>query len=89
MMASGNVHVTDALTSDSGQYTCSAYNYITGESIESRRVVRLGVKTGPSRARSVVLTWQPAEKTIAQLGKWLFNNTYTLKACLFPHSADN
>ena len=71
MTASSNVHVTDAIASDSGQYTCTASNHITGELIHSQRVVKLSVKSGPSQARPVTVTWQPAERTVAQLGKAL------------------
>lgn len=68
MMTSGNVHVTDAVASDSGSYTCTASNHITDELIDGQRVVKLSVKSGPSRARPVAVTWQPAERTVAQLG---------------------
>ena len=68
LLDSGNLHIIDVKDADFGQYTCRASNHITAEVIESQRILKLVVKTPPSKSRPSTLAWTPEETYISQIG---------------------
>lgn len=71
LLESGNLHIIDVRDTDLGQYTCTASNHITTESIESQHILKLVVKTPPSKSRPSMLAWTPEERYISQIGTLL------------------
>jgi len=69
LLDSGNLHIIDVKDADFGQYTCRASNHITAEVIESQRILKLVVKTPPSKSRPSTLAWTPEETYISQIGQ--------------------
>ena len=83
LLESGNLHIIDVKDTDFGQYTCTASNHITAEVIESQRILKLVVKTPPSKSRPSVLAWTPEERYITQIGALSFDTNRRRKHSYF------